>query len=322
MVQLSTICLIATVLLLSGTQQKCILRSNCTADDDPNCMPYITNYTDPVDSAPEKWDFPEDLLGYCPDYENVENCCNVKTMNIVKSKFASLDPTFGHPMVGCSICAANLKRFFCKYNCDPNQETFIVPGSSQYVDYQQSPDPTDLIRVVKSDINVNIATSCSIFESCKSVDFAKALGSMNSYQGFFNTLSSQGITLGNVIMNFSYVAEETSGLKVPVNNCSMIFPTDVDQYNYTLYGNQSWCNCQHCAYNCTNEVDFSMYIKHHGVLDGMNYDTIKKAALVAAVIFLLGLLLRFTIFSSSSSSKDDDEVAVEQGRPGYFASRA
>lgn len=306
------------MLLAAVSHQKCLLRSNCTTEDD--CMPYITNYSDPVDSAPQKWDFPEDLRGICPDYENRENCCNNNTVTILKNNFIALDPTFGHPMVGCSICAANLKRFWCKYNCDPDQDKFVVPGSSKYMNFQKSPDPEDVIRVVKTDINLNINSSCSIYESCKSVDFAKALGSMSNYQGFFNTLSSQAITIGHVIMNFSYTTSNETGMSVPSNNCSKVFTTNFDQYNYSLYGDQPWCNCQHCSYNCTEKMDFSLYIKHHGVLDGMNYDTIKKSALVAAIILLLGLLLRFTIFGSAA--KDADEHASpEEGRPGYFAVR-
>lgn len=321
MAQLKTLALVVLCCWFAASTQKCLLRANCTTDEDPACMPYITDYNDPVDSAPAKWDFPDDLKGICPDYENRENCCNDKTMGIVKSKFFALDLTFGSPAVGCSICAANLKRFWCKYNCDPDQDTFIVPGSSVYMDYQKSPDPTDIIRVVKSDITLNIATTCSIYESCKSVDFAKALGSMSNYQGFFNTMASQGITIGNVIMNFSYVNSEKTGLASPVNNCSMVFKTNFDQYNYSLYGNQPWCNCQHCSYNCTERVDFSLYIKQHGVLDGMNYDTIKKTGLVALVVLLLGLLLRFTLFNSSSS-KNEEEATPDEGRPGYFAMRA
>ena len=319
--QLSALQLVGLALLMTSTMGKCILKSNCTTDDDPNCMPYITNYTDPVDSAPTQWEFPDDLKGLCPDYENKPNCCNSFTMQILKSKFMALDPTFGHPAIGCSICGANLKRFWCKYNCDANQEDFMVPGSSQYVDYQKSPDPTDIIRVVKTDIVLNIETTCPIYESCKSVDFAKALGSMSNYQGFFNTMSSQAITLGNVLMNFTYAGGNQTGLKIPVNNCSMVFKSNFDQYNYTLYGDQPWCNCQHCSYNCTGTMDFSQYIKHHGVLDGMNAETIKKSAIVAAIILVLGLLLRFTVFSSSGSGKDEEE-ALEEGRPGYFASRA
>lgn len=300
------------------SQQYCALRAYCVVtEDNPTCMPNITNYTDPVEAAPTQWDFTPDLQGMCPDYEHKANCCNNYTMTILKNNFVMLDPTFGNPSIGCSICAANLKRFWCKYNCDPNQHLFIQPGSSKVIDYNKS--STETIKVVTSNVSLEIKSTCALFESCKSVDFAKALGSMSTYQGLFNTFSSQAIGQGNVMMNFSYDNNATS-LAVDVNNCSMHFDSDKDQYNYSLYGNQSWCNCQHCSSNCTAMKDFSLYIKQHGVLDGMNMVAIQRAAIVSLIILVLGLLLKYTIFSSSNHHKSGEE-AMEEVKAGYFSSK-
>jgi Niemann-Pick C1 N terminus len=308
-------------LMASLSLQYCVLRSNCTSED-PDCYPYILNQSDPDDIAPQKWEFPDDLKGVCPEYEDIANCCNSNTMDITKSKLVQVDIGFGNPANGCSICANNMKRFFCKYNCDPNQHLFIPPGQSKYKEVIPGPGQ-DPIKVVESNVIVDPIGGCAMYESCKSVDFVKALGSMASYVGYFNTLSSQGVTQGRVIMNYQFTPVE-GALQANVDKCSAQYSDNVDKYNYTFFFGQGWCNCQHCSYNCSNEMmDFSMYIKQHGVLDGLNFSTIERAGLVAAVILLLGLLLRFTLFSNGRSSKSEKVKEVhEGGKPGYFAMNA
>lgn len=156
--------LIFSVLILAilprFSLQFCVLRSNCTSDNS-TCIPVILNYTDPNATAPEKWDVPEDLRGVCPDYQDVPNCCNINTMQILQSKRVSLDLAFGNPSTGCSICANNMKRFYCKYSCDPNQHLFITPGKSKYMNYTPGPGPDqDPIKVVASNISVDAAGAC------------------------------------------------------------------------------------------------------------------------------------------------------------------
>lgn len=312
--------LIAVSLLVGSSQQICVMRSNCTVDND-TCIPYITNLSDPMDFNPQKWEFPEEYKGICPEYENTENCCNSNTFSILHAKLFSLDLAFGNSITGCSHCANNLKRFFCKYSCDPNQHLFVKPGQIKYMDYSPGPGK-DSFKVVASNITVDPKAACSIYESCKSVDFAKALGSMANYIGFFNTLSSQGIEQGRVIMNYSFTQEEGT-LKTQINNCSIAMAGPTDQYNYSFYQGQGWCNCQHCSYNCSMQsMDFGLYIKKHGVLDGLSLSTLKKAGLIAAVILLLGLLLRFTLFSGSSSKSEPVKEDIETGKSGYFAMKA
>lgn len=312
--------LVAGLLCLAGlSRQYCVLRSNCSESGMEGCFPFVVNQSNPKEYEPEKWDFPEDLQGICPEYEKVPNCCNQNTMIITKNNFVSLDLQFGQAAAGCSICAANMRRFYCKYNCDPNQHVYLLPNQSEYVNVTTNPDEGPK-EAVFSNISLSAATACSLYESCKNVDFVKALGSMQSYTGFFSTLSSQGIDISRVIMN--YLITPNGTLESPINNCSMVFEGSKDQYGYYLV-DRSWCDCQHCAYNCSNSVDFSLYVKPRGVLDGLDFNTVEKAGLIAAIILILGLLLRFTLFNSSSNSKAEGENDdVEAGRPGYYASKA
>lgn len=264
----------------------------CDPGADPNCLPIPTDLNNQTDIAPKAYNYSSDLYGICPDYENVTNCCNPSTLGTLKRNLILVDINFGNPETGCSICSANLKRFWCKLNCDPNQNTIIEPGSAKWINYTLNPsDPSSVLQVATSNISIYTNTSCTLFQSCKSVEFVKDLGSMSTPIGFFNTLSTQGITQGNVLMNFSYSPDPTT-LNVPINTCDMIFNGSVDQYNYSLYGGQSWCSCRTCSQNCS-AIDYSMYIKEHGVLDGMNFMNIVKAAILAIVVLTIGLILNY-----------------------------
>jgi len=269
--------------------------SNCTAGDD-GCVPTINDLNNATQITPVAWNFPPELQGICPDFDGQPNCCNYYTMTSLKHNLFLVDLTFGNPTSGCSICAMNLKRFWCQYNCSPRQSDFIIPGSSYAFNYTVDPTNPDTTRlVVSSNITLDIATTCGIFESCKNVDFTKALGSMSTYQGLFNTLSSQAVTQGNVLMNFTYASNSTA-LVSGVNNCTYSFNGTTDNYNYTLplagSGGIPYCNCQHCAQNCTNSINFDQYIKQHGVLDGFHSENVVKAGIAGGVILFIGVALR------------------------------
>ena len=180
--------LTASLLFVQFTSQACIFRGS------GGDLPLIRNQSDPADILPAKWDVPDNLRDTCPDYNDVENCCDLASIQLLNVKLGLIDGTFGPEQIGCAICATNLKRFWCKYNCDANQADFIIPNSSMVINYQQDPtDPTSIVQVVTSNITLDIATTCDLYESCKNVDFVKALASMSSYQGLFNTFSSQAI---------------------------------------------------------------------------------------------------------------------------------
>lgn len=162
-------------------------------------------------------------------------------------------------------------------------------------------DPFSWRMVLTMNVTLKIESVCPIFDSCKSVNFAKALGSMQSYQGLFNTLGVNSVTQGNIMPNFSYTNDVTA-LAVNVNNCSMVFDGGKDQYNYSLYQGQGWCNCQNCASNCS-AVDFSPYIKSRGLLDGLKLSTLLVAAIVAGLIAAVGICMRCQLMSGGGSEE-------------------
>jgi hypothetical protein len=295
----------SVLLLASFSMQYCIMGGgNCTGGD-PGCIPNIYDINNASQTTPTQWQFPPELQGYCPDFENQPNCCSYFTMVTLAHNLDLIDMTFGNPTSGCSICAMNLKRFWCQYNCSPNQSNFIIPGSSFAFNYTVDPSNPDTTQlVVTSNITLDIATTCGIFQSCQSVDFTKSLGSMSTYQGLFNTFSSEAVTQGNVLMNFTYVSNSTA-LVSGFNNCTYSFNGTTDNFNYTIPlpgTGLGYCNCQHCSSNCTDVIDFSLYIKQHGVLDGFHTDTIVKAAVASGITLVVGLVLRLLVFNRDDGS--------------------
>lgn len=291
------------IILISGSYQYCLLRSSGCDFNDPNCTVKIRNFSDPIDRAPKIHQYNDTIQGTCPDFENVENCCDPNTYMSLYKNFANLlDPAFGNSEQGCSICAANLKRFWCSFNCSPQQSDFMDQNSLNIFNYTVNPnDPFSWRMVLTMNVSLKIESVCPIFDSCKSVNFAKALGSMQSYQGLFNTLGVNSVTQGNIMPNFSYTSDPNS-LAVNVNNCSMVFDGGKDQYNYSLYQGQGWCNCQNCASNCS-AVDFSPYIKSRGLLDGLKVSTLLVAAIVGGLIAIVGICMRYQLVNGSGSDE-------------------
>lgn len=283
--------LLAIISAFQEILQFCIFRGKDCESGSPGCIPFIRDINNPDDIKPEVYDLPEELRGICPNYDNTPTCCNKFTMIALQVNLQKVDLTFGNNQTGCSLCAANLKRFYCKYNCDPNQSDFIIPGSSFAFNYLVNPeDPSTERLVVTSNITLDPKTTCAIFQSCQNVDFTKALGSMSTHQGLFNTLSSQAVTQGNVLMNFTYVSNSTA-LKIPTNNCSELSTNGTDRFNYSLY-QQGWCNCQHCAQNCTPRSDWNQYIKQNSILDGLSWRNVITSGVVASILAILGISLR------------------------------
>lgn len=72
-------------------------------------------------------------------------------------------------------------------------------------------------------------------------------------------------------------------------------------------------------------MDFSMYIKKHGVLDGLDALVVTKAALVATVLLLIILLVKCTVFSIREKKSDpgspmrNQQVARQED---YFCTKA
>lgn len=58
----------------------------------------------------------------CPYYTGKPVCCDELTQSQLKDDFTRIDFVFGND---CPICAVNMKRLWCEFDCNPLQSDFI-----------------------------------------------------------------------------------------------------------------------------------------------------------------------------------------------------
>jgi len=199
----------------------------------------------------------------------------------MSTKFVLLDQALGANSIGCSICAANLKRFYCHFNCDPDQDKWQENPTILPID--KHPDyPTVLNPILSIDANVDYPNLCEIYQSCSAINFVSSLGASASTQGFFNLQSSQGVAQGNLLINFKYLYEPSPTWKpftIPVNKCDADFSntcTDkakttgcVDPQGYSLFQSGT-CPCLTCQKAC-KPFDYSNYLEERTLASGFNW---------------------------------------------------
>jgi len=95
------------------------------------------------------------------------------------NKYGLLDQALGSAGTGCSICAANLKRFYCNFNCDPNQADWMTATSM--VNYQGIS-----YKVLSVNATISYEDTCQIYNTCSNINFVSTLGASASPQGLFN----------------------------------------------------------------------------------------------------------------------------------------
>lgn len=244
----------------------------------------------------------------CPDLYDTDVCCSDYAIADQKSKFILLDEALGAAGTGCSICAANLKRFYCHFSCDPNQDKWATKVS--VVDHDDK-FPSINHSLGKVDAHVDYKLVCNIFESCQDINFVSALGASASPQGFFNLQASQGVTQGNLIINWIYDYSPVPALQpytFPVNGCDSDFSatcTDIegctDPQGYAL--STGTCACLNCQKAC-KATDYSQYLGERTMTTGINWKRIFITLLIVIVqVILSGLYTYFKKKNSKAQKK-------------------
>ncbi len=76
-----------------------------------------------VDEDPKTYTY-DSSIHPCPFYINKPVCCIPFQLDKLRENFKLIEKMFGTDEDGCDVCAANLKRFWCEFTCNPNQRSF------------------------------------------------------------------------------------------------------------------------------------------------------------------------------------------------------
>lgn len=175
--------------LIKSVFLKCRMQQECDISD-VNCIPGPANYTEP-----------KILTGnnvVCEEYRNKPACCNNNQNILLADNFRSLDAVFGSDYGGCDICVINLKRLYCKFTCDPDQEEFLEPDG--YMESDIVPRANHTLFKIK--LHLNNKMNCDLFNSCKKTKYANQLTAMSNAIGFttfqvlINNIGSQCLSEG------------------------------------------------------------------------------------------------------------------------------
>mmetsp|Transcript_43762 Transcript_43762/g.50325 ORF Transcript_43762/g.50325 Transcript_43762/m.50325 type:complete len:297 (-) Transcript_43762:343-1233(-) len=264
-------------LLIVGLSAKCSFTQICSSSgvcEVPSKLPELTEPGNSGLSAGSPWP--------CPMYDSKNVCCNTNQISELNSQFQVIDNVFGSGAaggLGCGICAANLKFFWCAFTCAPNQADFVLPEDQQVL---YDPDSLDYMKVLVVTVEVNPTTACELFESCKKTPFAIQVTDMHSSEGFLNFQGVNAMSMGSVYIKMKY--PEDSGFNGKMFPCSY----DAVRFGNHLHGYDkvTSCSCGNCDALCTYTLPF----KKPATFEGANFVLI---GVTWGVVLLLGAIAFF-----------------------------
>ena len=237
---------------------------------------------------------------YCPDFEGQYTCCTEYQLKTLEKNFMAIESIFGGDG-GCDICVVNLKRFWCHFTCNPNQEDFIEVGNLTNYTIDGK---TMLLRDITFYLNED--TNCELFKSCKKTKFVAQVPSMGNAIGFTNF---QGINAYSKIPVYvTMKIDNNKGLSYDNDPCNLEIPE-----NQTVrgYKNISKCACNSCQYSCDYNFDSSI-----AVLNGINSTLI----IVFYICIFVATILLF--FYKKKCGSDENESLYEPNiEGGHFSGR-
>ncbi len=121
----------------------------------------------------------------------------------VVSDFKSIDLVFG---IDCSICALNLKKLWCEFNCSPRQSEFLKPLNLIKMKVGKK-----ILDVLEADLHVSLNTTCNLYKSCSKIPEVTMMSS--SAMGFLQFQGNNAVENGQMLINMVFHDEERGGFK-------------------------------------------------------------------------------------------------------------
>ena len=79
----------------------------------------------------------------------------------VVSDFKSIDIIFG---TDCPLCALNMKKLWCEYNCSPQQSEFLKVMNVTRVRIGQQ-----YYEALEAELHISLNATCNIYTSCRKI---------------------------------------------------------------------------------------------------------------------------------------------------------
>lgn len=215
--------------------------SMAQSSQDGNIHPAEGNETIPSTIQPEDT--------YCQDFVGKETCCTTYQVNQLLKNFQAIESIFGGDG-GCDVCVVNLKRFWCHFACNPNQDKFVQVGN--LTNYTIDGKVYQL-----RDINYSITdeANCALFHSCKKTKFVAQVPSMGNAIGFTNFQGINAYTKMPVYITMKI--DNENGVTWDNDPCDLDVPSNGDIRGYK--GNKN-CTCNSCEHRCKYDSSVSIPI--------------------------------------------------------------
>jgi len=220
----------------------------------------------------------------CPEFYGKPSCCTDASNSAALENFQKIGTAFGNAGAGCDLCAANIRRFFCYFGCDPNQSDWMKFNDFEsYEIWNSTSNQVQNITVVNVSMAYNADEACSLFGSCSKISFLTEISAGGSALGYFTFLFDRGIEDSSIKVLVSM--NNTGGMKftTPPHHCNESYPDGFDELGYPVPGT---CPCNYCEDAC----EPLQYAGYGGLTDGFNsYSVI--LGYVFAFVLTVGMVL-------------------------------
>ena len=291
------------LILLSVIEIKslCSLKQECGDLKNDTCRPRgrLENETSthPMTSV-------KSLLDLCPQFKPGEQvCCTETQLAVLQNNLRTIDQIFGDRGQGCDICAANLKKFWCHFTCDPNQKSFLrVTGASNHtVAKNQTKYLTDI------DLDVEENTMCDLFKSCKKTKFASQVPAMGNALGFLNF---QGVNAYQKIAVFINLFQtKNKGLTFKAEPCDKVPDAEGKVGGYVIKKN---CTCNSCSQKCSFGA-----VSTTPIFEGLSGLTVGLTYGIGFIITVLLVTYNIKVKGGIDKMEDVEDIKEEEEKDEY-----
>ncbi|CAD8125014.1 unnamed protein product [Paramecium sonneborni] len=267
------------------------------------CAYTLDDNKKPIPTDKEPWI--NQKMSACSFYQNTPVCCTESQDDGVGNDFISLDATFGSDGDGCDICAANMKRFWCVYSCDPRQGEFLkITGRANVTD-PRNPNRTIDVQTVTLRIHPQVA--CDVYSSCKRTNFASQVSAMQTPGGFFTFQAEQGVSSSLQLIAIEF-SESNSLIMPDMDNCNQTFQQAADGKTYDPYNFEikKPCGCNTCEDSCDSEKNL---YQQPGVFYGFEWQYV-LFAWGWAILFAIGFTVYRQCIKKNNTIQQEEEEYI------------